>query len=124
MGFGDGCVRESSAWSRWRAELFSSLLILLPQVFEGVPPAEQTAVAVHLRDGAIRLFAPSHPGAFVVHLGELDIFSALTSDNPAFNLKIVIASLNALMTDDFLGLREQIVNRDLRSYTGAKFWKV
>ena len=30
-------------------------------VFEGVPPSEQTFVKVHVREGSIRLFAPSHP---------------------------------------------------------------
>ncbi|KAI0035921.1 hypothetical protein K488DRAFT_42229 [Vararia minispora EC-137] len=94
-----------------------------PGVFEGVPPSEQTVVEARIREGAIRLFAPAHPGAFIVHLGELDLFTALTSDSSNLGCRVSVPSLNTLFTDDFSSLSERLLSKDTRPYRGLKYWK-
>ena len=79
---------------------------------------------VHVREGSIRLFAPSHPGAFVLHLGELNFATVLTSDNPNVNCEVSVPSLSALMADDFASVTEQTASKDLRAYRGVKYWQV
>ncbi|VDB83052.1 unnamed protein product [Peniophora sp. CBMAI 1063] len=91
-------------------------------VFEGVPPSEQTFVTAHVRDGSVRLFAPNHPGAFLMHVGELDFSTVLTSDNPSLTCEVSVPSLSALMADDFAAVTEQVAGKDLRAYRGAKYW--
>ncbi|KZV69486.1 hypothetical protein PENSPDRAFT_481043 [Peniophora sp. CONT] len=92
-------------------------------VFEGVPPSEQTFITVHVRDGSVRLFALNHPGAFLMHVGELDFATVLTSDNPNLNCEVSVPSLSALMADDFAALTDQLSGKDLRAYRGVKYWQ-
>lgn len=99
-------------------------MLIYVQAFEGVPPSEQTFITIHVRDGSVCLFAPNHPGAFLLRVGELDFATVLTSDNPNLNCEVSVPSLSTLMADDFAGLTDQLSGKDLRAYRGVKYWQV
>ncbi|KAI0054145.1 hypothetical protein FA95DRAFT_1585813 [Auriscalpium vulgare] len=95
-----------------------------PGAFESVVPSERTHVSVKVMDGSIRLLAHSHPGAFVIHLGDLEFSTEVVGDSPETALNISAPSLSAFFTDDHqaLSLGHENGGR-LYGVKGNLYWK-
>ncbi|TRM57600.1 hypothetical protein BD626DRAFT_514419 [Schizophyllum amplum] len=88
-----------------------------PGAFESVPPSERTRVSVQVMDGSLRLFAPKHPGAAVVHLGEVG-FSTEIVDSPETSFNMSVPALTLFYLDDLADVSESTYQRG-----GAVYWK-
>ncbi|KAL1694660.1 hypothetical protein GGG16DRAFT_46816 [Schizophyllum commune] len=88
-----------------------------PGAFESVPPSERTRVSVQILDGSLRLLAPKHPGAAVVHLGDLE-FSTEIVDSPEFSFNLAVPALAFYMLDDLADASENHYQRG-----GVAHWK-
>ncbi|KAL1747537.1 hypothetical protein HDZ31DRAFT_31736 [Schizophyllum fasciatum] len=88
-----------------------------PGAFESVPPNERTRVSVQILDGSLRMLAPQHPGAAVVHLGDLE-FSTEIVDSPEFTCNLAVPSLAFFMLDDLADASENNYHRG-----GIAHWK-
>ncbi|KAL1733122.1 hypothetical protein EV714DRAFT_282136 [Schizophyllum commune] len=88
-----------------------------PGAFESVPPSERTRVSVQILDGSLRLLAPKHPGAAVVHLGDLE-FSTEIVDSPEFSFNLAVPALAFYMLDDLADASENRYHRG-----GVAHWK-
>ncbi|KAI5899365.1 uncharacterized protein SCHCODRAFT_02483354 [Schizophyllum commune H4-8] len=76
-----------------------------PGAFESVPPSERTRVSVQILDGSLRLLGPKHPGAAVVHLGDLE-FSTEIVDSPEFSFNLAVPALAFFLLDDLADASE------------------
>lgn len=70
------------------------------QTFESVIPSDRTRVSVKVVDGAIRLFAPNHPGGLVTHLQEMEFSTDVVGDSRDSSFHIDGSSLSLLALDD------------------------
>ncbi|TFY72678.1 hypothetical protein EVG20_g338 [Dentipellis fragilis] len=77
-----------------------------PGAFESVVPSERTRIAVKVNDGSIRLFAPVHAGALVLHIGDFHFSTEIAGNSSELKLLISAPSLAVLLTDDNAGHRE------------------
>ncbi|KIY43370.1 hypothetical protein FISHEDRAFT_53048 [Fistulina hepatica ATCC 64428] len=71
-----------------------------PGAFESVVPSERTRISLKIVDGSIRALAPNHPGAMVVHVGELDFATDLVGASPEFSFSLSVPSSSLLVVDD------------------------
>ncbi|KAI0065395.1 hypothetical protein BV25DRAFT_1821795 [Artomyces pyxidatus] len=94
-----------------------------PGAFESVVPSERTQVAVKVVDGSIRMFAPNHPGAIVVYLGELEFSTDLVGDSPETSFIISVSSLGAFLTDDNGATIRSPSNSRPSSTKGITHWR-
>lgn len=72
-------------------------------------------------DGSIRGFAPSHPGAIVVYVGDLDFSTDVIGKSPDVSFKIMVPSLALLAIDDTKSGGDADGVNNTR---GISFWKV
>ncbi|KAA1471103.1 hypothetical protein DENSPDRAFT_858705 [Dentipellis sp. KUC8613] len=77
-----------------------------PGAFESVVPSERTRIAVKVNDGSVRLFAPTHAGALVLHIGDFHFSTEIAGSSSDLKLLISAPSLAVLVTDDNTGQRE------------------
>ena len=70
------------------------------KTFEAVIPTDRTCIQVTLIDGSIRVFAPNHPGAMVVHLQELDLSTDVIGDSRESLFRVNATDLALLAADD------------------------
>ncbi|KAH9996789.1 hypothetical protein BJV77DRAFT_960396 [Russula vinacea] len=71
-------------------------------VFESVIPSERTRITVKIEEGSARLFAPRHTGAFVLHLGDVELATEVAGDSPEIRLRVAGRALKAFFTDNHL----------------------
>ncbi|KAH9854243.1 hypothetical protein C2E23DRAFT_754086 [Lenzites betulinus] len=96
-----------------------------PGAFESVVPSERTRVNVKVVDTSIRLLAPSHPGAVVPYIGELDFSTVIEGNSPTSTMNLSIPALALLLVDDVSGSHDESdtpVRVDLGKQ-GVGFWK-
>lgn len=89
------------------------------QAFESVIPSERTAVSLKIMDGSIRAVAPSHPGAVVLHIGDLSFSTNIVGSSADVAFQLSTPALAVLALDDLSSVNE--VNH---SSSGVNFWKV
>jgi autophagy-related protein 2 len=97
------------------------------QAFESVIPSERTRVAVKVMDGSIRALAPSHPGAVVLYVGELDFATDIVGDSPEMSFHLSIPSISLLLIDNLLSVNESAAMKPPRTHSaseGIGHWKV
>ncbi|KAI0256805.1 hypothetical protein BJV78DRAFT_309729 [Lactifluus subvellereus] len=94
-----------------------------PGVFESVVPNERTQIAVKIGEGSVRLFAPNSAGAFVLHLGDLDLSTEMAGDSPEILLCIAGRDLAALFTDNYLEAAQDASIQSQPDAPGALHWK-
>jgi len=68
-----------------------------------VIPSERTRATVKIVDGSIRGFAPTHPGAVILFIGEVDFTTDIVGDSPDFSFDLSVPSLSVLFADSFSG---------------------
>ncbi|KAL7283400.1 hypothetical protein ACG7TL_002830 [Trametes sanguinea] len=71
-----------------------------PGAFESVVPSERTKVNLKILDTSIRLLAPSHPGAVVPYIGELDFSTVLEGNSSTTTMNLSVPTLALLLIDD------------------------
>ena len=75
------------------------------QAFESVVPSERTKVAVTIIDSSLRLLQPSHPGALVAHIGEMDFSTTLVGNSAETSFHLEVPALSIFLVDDLSGKR-------------------
>ncbi|KAI0336552.1 hypothetical protein GY45DRAFT_1291461 [Cubamyces sp. BRFM 1775] len=108
----------------WAASL-SRFVKAPPGAFESVVPSERTRINVKIVDTSIRLLAPSHPGALVPYIGELDFSTVIEGNSPVFSINLSIPSLALLLVDDVSSFPEEsdTATRTHSAAHGVAFWK-
>ncbi|EIW60338.1 uncharacterized protein TRAVEDRAFT_63914 [Trametes versicolor FP-101664 SS1] len=96
-----------------------------PGAFESVVPSERTRVNVKVLDTSIRLLAPSHPGAVVPYIGELDFSTVIEGNSPTSTINLAIPALSLLLIDDISSSPEDsdASGRAHATAHGVGFWK-
>ena len=93
------------------------------QVFESVVPNERTQIAVKIGEGSMRLFAPNNAGAFVLHIGDLDLSTEVVGDSPEISFCIAGRDLATLFTDNYLEATQDASIQTQPDAPGALHWK-
>lgn len=78
-------------------------------------------MSVKIVDGTIRAFAPNHPGAIIVYVGDLDFSTDVIGKSPDLSFKIMIPSLALLAIDD---IKTGGDTDNVNNARGILFWKV
>ncbi|KAG6874206.1 hypothetical protein C0995_003752 [Termitomyces sp. Mi166 len=91
-----------------------------PETFESVIPSERTRISLRILDGAIRVFAPNHPGAVVIHIDDLEFATDVIGESPDSSFCLSIPSLALLAVDD---ISNEVTVDDLFLRRGATLWK-
>ncbi|KAL0581534.1 autophagy-related protein 2 [Marasmius crinis-equi] len=89
-----------------------------PGAFETVVPSERTSLVAKVMNGSIKVTAPNHPGALVVHMGEVEFTTDLIGNAPTFSFKLAVPSLALLAIDD----AGDCVDSEVQSSEGVLFW--
>lgn len=76
------------------------LTAAITQTFEAVIPSERTRISLKIMDGSIRVFAPTHPGAIVCHVGELNFSTDVVGNSLESSFILSIPALALLAVDD------------------------
>ncbi|OAX41967.1 hypothetical protein K503DRAFT_832684 [Rhizopogon vinicolor AM-OR11-026] len=70
-----------------------------PGVFESVVPSERTSLSLAIADVSIKSYAPKHPGAAVLYVGEAELNTELAGNSSEFKFKLLVPSLSFLLVD-------------------------
>lgn len=71
-------------------------------------------------DGSLRAVAPSHPGAVVLHLGELEFSTSIVGHSPDLLFHLSVPALTLLALDN----ASETTDADVSTKSGVTFWKV
>jgi len=71
----------------------------------------------------MRLFAPHHTGAFVLHLGDIDFGTEVVGDSPEIRLQIAGRALTTFFTDNYLEATQDSSYRSQPEVQGPLYWK-
>ncbi|KAF5380922.1 hypothetical protein D9615_004012 [Tricholomella constricta] len=91
-----------------------------PGTFESVIPSERTRISLKVSDGAIRTFAPNHPGAIVVQIDDLDFATDVIGKSPDSSFQLSIPAVALLVVDDVLN---EVDMDTVSSRQGVALWK-
>ncbi|KAE9409647.1 hypothetical protein BT96DRAFT_953466 [Gymnopus androsaceus JB14] len=89
-----------------------------PGAFETVVPSERTKMSLNIVDGSVRVLAPTHPGALLFHIGDLEFSTNLIGDSPELEFMLKIHSAALLAIDDLAEFHPTS-----SSVEGFLFWK-
>lgn len=110
----------------WTADL-GRFVKAPPGAFESVVPSERTKVAVTIIDSSLRLLSPSHPGALVAHIGEMDFSTTLVGNSAETSFHLEVPALSIFLVDDLSAVSEHLDStRKGQSHTtpiGIAYWK-
>ncbi|KAF9814906.1 hypothetical protein IEO21_04850 [Rhodonia placenta] len=110
----------------WTADL-GRFVKAPPGAFESVVPSERTKVAVTIIDSSLRLLQPSHPGALVAHIGEMDFSTTLVGNSAETSFHLEVPALSIFLVDDLSAVSEHLDStRKGQSHTtpiGIAYWK-
>ena len=78
---------------------------------------------VTVLEGSVRALAPSHPGAALLYIGELNFVTDIVGDSPEFAFRLAIPATSLLLNDDISGKIEggQYTTTTAK---GMALWKV
>ncbi|KAG6917968.1 hypothetical protein DXG01_017152 [Tephrocybe rancida] len=91
-----------------------------PETFESVVPSERTHISLKIYDGAIRAFAPTHPGSIVVHVDDMDFTTDVVGKSPDSSFRLSIPALALLAVDD---ISNEVDVDTSTSRHGVTLWK-
>ncbi|KAI0807392.1 hypothetical protein C8Q74DRAFT_59220 [Fomes fomentarius] len=95
-----------------------------PGAFESVVPSERTRVNVKIHDTSIRLLAPTHKGALLPYIGELDLSTVIEGNSPNLSLNLALPSFSLLLIDDLTSNADEASTPSRSSSSrGVAFWK-
>ena len=89
-------------------------------------PSERTQVVIKIMDSSIRGLAPTHPGALVLYIGELDFATDIVGDSPQFSFHLLVLSISVLFVDCLSGTHGIGTKQTQASPVagGSTYWKV
>ncbi|EPQ58082.1 hypothetical protein GLOTRDRAFT_35556 [Gloeophyllum trabeum ATCC 11539] len=90
-----------------------------PGAFDSMVPSERTQVSVRIFDGSVRLLAPTHPGAMVVHVGETEFNTDIVGGSPDIVFRLTVPELSVFMIDD----NAAVVETPAVSGPSKSYWK-
>lgn len=76
-------------------------------------------MSLNIVDGSVRVLAPTHPGALLFHIGDLEFSTNLIGDSPELEFMLKIHSAALLAIDDLAEFHPTS-----SSVEGFLFWKV
>ena len=85
-------------------------------------PSERTSIHLKIYDGSVRAFAPQHPGAIVVHVGDLGFSTEVVGNSPESTFKLLVPALAVLVIDDSSGVVTTTQKTNFSN--GVAFWQV
>ncbi|KAF8654120.1 hypothetical protein AX16_003652 [Volvariella volvacea WC 439] len=91
-----------------------------PGTFETVIPNERTSIILRVVNGSIRAYAPRHPGAMVLHVGDCQFSTEVVGESTDTSFQLAIPSVSLLAIDD---VAHQAGSEGRLPYVGAAFWK-
>ncbi|EGN93260.1 putative peripheral membrane protein required for the formation of cytosolic vesicles [Serpula lacrymans var. lacrymans S7.3] len=92
-----------------------------PGVFESVVPSERTHVSVKIMESSLHAFAPGHPGAAVLYIGETTLSLDLINKSSELSLKMLVPSISVLLID---ALPDEVPDESSKLQArGVAFWK-
>ncbi|KAI0709250.1 hypothetical protein C8Q76DRAFT_654887 [Earliella scabrosa] len=95
-----------------------------PGAFESVVPSERTRVNVKINDTSIRLFAPTHKGALLPYIGELEFSTVIEGNSPQKAMNLSLSSFTLLLIDELTSNAEESGTPARTSASqGVAFWK-
>ncbi|KAK7054763.1 autophagy-related protein 2 [Paramarasmius palmivorus] len=71
-----------------------------PGAFETVVPSERTKINLKIGNGSIKVTAPKHPGAFILHIGEVEFSTEISGSSTTNDLNFAVTSVAFLAIDD------------------------
>lgn len=71
-------------------------------------------------NGSLRALAPTHPGALLLHIGELEFSTDIVGESPDFSFHLSIPSLSLLAID---AIPDPAIENSKTS-SGVSYWKV
>ena len=86
-------------------------------------PSERTQVVIKIVDSSIRGLAPTHPGALVLYIGELDFATDIVGDSPEFSFHLLVLSISVLFVDSLYGIGTKQTQASPVA-GGSTYWKV
>ena len=102
-----------------------TLTDMLEQVFESVIPSEQTRITLKVLDGSVRVLAPAHSGALLLHFEEVDISTDIVGESQQNIFRLHVMSAYILFVDELAAnvLQEPMAGIS-HSTGGLAHWKV
>ncbi|TBU50794.1 hypothetical protein BD309DRAFT_907025 [Dichomitus squalens] len=95
-----------------------------PGAFESVVPSERTRVNVKVHDTSIRVFAPTHKGALLPYIGELEFSTVIEGNSPNMSMNLGVPSFSLLCIDDLSSQDGDVTPARASSAShGVPFWK-
>ncbi len=100
------------------------------QAFESVVPSEKTKLSIRIVDCSIKTLAPTHRGAFVLHVGDLDFSTVIIGNSPETSLQLGVQGTSVFFVDDVDNVSDDILPMDhlsglsRRSQASGGVWKV
>ncbi|KAG6876556.1 hypothetical protein C0993_002318 [Termitomyces sp. T159_Od127] len=91
-----------------------------PGTFESVIPSERTRISLRILDGAIRMFAPKHPGSVVVHIDDLELATDVVGESPDSSIRLTVPASALLVVDD---ISNDVAVNGLSPRRGIALWK-
>ncbi|KAJ4487878.1 hypothetical protein J3R30DRAFT_861953 [Lentinula aciculospora] len=89
-----------------------------PGAFETVVPSERTKITLKVVDGSVKVLAPTHSGALLLHIGDLDFSTDLIGEMPELEFMLRIHSAALLAIDDLAEYHASSTSAE-----GFLFWK-
>jgi autophagy-related protein 2 len=124
VDFGRGSVRENSAGGMYALFEVKKHISDLFKVFESVVPSERTSLSLAIADVSIKAYAPSHPGAAVLHIGEAEINTELAGNSSEFKLNLLVPSLSFLLVDSIADALASPNSAKPTAGSSLSMWKV
>jgi hypothetical protein len=121
MDFRTDSLHQIAAWCKWTWIMYPAWLICSLQTFESVIPTERTRISLKISNGSLCAFAPSHPGALVTYIGDLDFSTEVVGSSPKSSFWLSIPALAFLAIDDLSECGDYEASA---SHHGIAFWKV
>ncbi|ESK94572.1 hypothetical protein Moror_7968, partial [Moniliophthora roreri MCA 2997] len=77
-----------------------------PGAFETVVPSERTKITLKINNGSVKVTAPKHPGAFILHTGEADLSAEISGSSTTNDFDLAVTSTAFLAIDDIAGFND------------------
>ncbi|KAI0748137.1 hypothetical protein C8Q80DRAFT_1120684 [Daedaleopsis nitida] len=94
-----------------------------PGAFESVVPSERTRVNVKVHDTSIRLFAPTHRGALLPYIGELEFSTVIEGNSPIMSMNLSLPAFYLLLIDDQMSNADEAGTPKTSAAHGVALWK-
>ncbi|KAF5377015.1 hypothetical protein D9757_007710 [Collybiopsis confluens] len=89
-----------------------------PGAFETVVPSDRTKISLKVQNGSVKIFAPTHPGAMLFHLGNLEFSTDLIGESPESEFSLKLHSAALLAIDDLVQFHSSSSSAE-----GYLFWR-